>query len=231
MSNEHFEKPPTVNHSPAVRPKDAATLVLVRHDGARPRVLMGQRSRGHVFMPDKWVFPGGRVERTDALAPAAAELLPDVEARLSDGTVRRRARAFALAAVRETFEETGLVVGKPGTLRGSVPAAWKHYAAHDAAADLSRFEFICRAITPPYRPRRFDARFFYAAAEDVLLDDRPRLTGDELLHVEWFDFDEAARLDLPHITRFVIGEVGRRLAGEQVEPQFLRWRRVMGAAR
>ena len=226
MSNEHFDKPSAGSHPRAVRPKDAATLILVRRDGPAPRVLMGQRSRGHVFMPDKWVFPGGRVDRTDVLAPAAAELLPHVEARLSEGNVRRRARAFALAAVRETFEETGLVVGKSGTLQGSVPAAWAQYATHAAAADLSRFEFICRAITPPYRPRRFDARFFFAAAEDVLLDDRPHASGDELLHVEWFDLDEAAKLDLPTVTRFVIGEVRRRLTGENVEPQFLRWRRL-----
>lgn len=227
MSNANFDPPPSAKHPPAIRPKDAATLILVRRDGPKPRVLMGQRSRGHVFMPDKWVFPGGRVDRTDAIAPAAAELLPQVEARLSEGNVRRRARAFALAAVRETFEETGLVVGKPGALRGSVPVAWAQYAQHQAAADLSRFEFVCRAITPPYRPRRFDARFFFAEAEDVLLDDRPHTSGEELLHVEWFDFDEAQALDLPAVTRFVIGEVRRRVDGEELEPQFLRWRRSM----
>ncbi len=231
MSNANFDPPPGEKHPRAVRPKDAATLILVRRDGPKPRVLMGQRSRGHVFMPDKWVFPGGRVDRTDTLAPAAAELLPEVEARLAEGNVRRRARAFALAAVRETFEETGLVVGKPGALRGSVPTAWAQYASHEAAPDLSRFAFIGRAITPPYRTRRFDARFFFAEAEDVLLDDRPRASGDELLHVEWFDFDQAAELDLPSVTRFVIGEVRRRLAGEDVEPQFLRWQRSAGKQR
>jgi 8-oxo-dGTP pyrophosphatase MutT (NUDIX family) len=225
MSNPTFDPPPSGKQGRAVRPKDAATLILVRRDGPTPRVLMGQRSRGHVFMPDKWVFPGGRVDRTDVLAPAASELTPEVEARLAEGNVKRRARAFALAAVRETFEETGLVVGKAGTLRGAVPAAWSQYAAHGAAADLSRFAFVCRAITPPHRPRRFDARFFYAEAEDVLLDDRPHASGEELLHVEWFDFDEAAGLDLPTVTRFVISEVRRRVAGEHVEPQFLRWRR------
>ncbi len=225
MSETNFDPTPPGNHPRAIRPKDAATLILVRRDAARPRVLMGQRSRGHVFMPDKWVFPGGRVDRADTLAPAACELLPDVEARLAEGNVRRHARAFALAAVRETFEETGLVVGRPGALSGRVPAAWAEYASHGAAADLSRFEFLGRAITPPRRPRRFDARFFFAAAEEVLLDDRPHASGEELLHVEWFDLDEAEALDLPMVTRFVIGQVRRRLAGEQVEPPFLRWQR------
>ncbi|MGE3142243.1 MAG: NUDIX domain-containing protein [Hyphomonadaceae bacterium] len=206
----------------APRPKDAATLVLVRRDGPRPRVLMGQRSKGHVFMPDKWVFPGGRVDRTDGLAPAAHELSTEIEARLAEGNVRRKPRAFALAAVRETFEETGLIVGKPGAAHGPAPAGWEDYCKHHAAADLSKFDFICRAITPPLRPRRFDARFFFAFAEDVLLDDRSHADGDELLHIKWFTLEEAAHLDLPTVTRIVIGDVAKRLAGESVTPQFLR---------
>src|SRR5690349_18510645 len=139
MGNEHFDPTPREKPQRPLRPKDAATLILVRRDAAEPRILMGQRSRGHVFMPDKWVFPGGRVDVADVRAPAAAELRPEEERRLSDGHVRRRARAFALTAVRETFEETGLIVGKPDTIRGKVPSAWKEFASHGAAPDLSRF--------------------------------------------------------------------------------------------
>jgi 8-oxo-dGTP pyrophosphatase MutT (NUDIX family) len=231
MSDHRFDPPPAPDQRPSrvLRPKDAATLILVRRDGPRPRILMGQRSRGHVFMPDKWVFPGGRVDPADVRAPSATELRPDVEAQLVEGRVRRPARAFALTAVRETFEETGLVVGKAGALQGRVPPSWREYATHGAAPDLSRFVFVGRAVTPPHRPRRFDARFFLAQAEDVLLDDRPHASGDELLHVEWFEFDDAEQLDLPMVTRFVIGEVRRRLAGEEMVPPFLRWRRRGGA--
>jgi 8-oxo-dGTP pyrophosphatase MutT (NUDIX family) len=225
MSDPRFDPPPCDSPPRAIRPRDAATLILVRRDGPRPRLLMGQRSRGHVFMPDKWVFPGGRVDPADSRAPATAELAAGVEAQLLAGTVRRRPRAFALAAVRETFEETGLVVGRPATVEGRVPRSWAPYFACGAVPDLSRFQCIGRAITPPYRPRRFDARFFYAQAEEVLLDDRPHASGEELLHVEWFELDEAEALDLPSVTRFMIGEVRRRLAGEQGEAPFLRWRR------
>jgi 8-oxo-dGTP pyrophosphatase MutT (NUDIX family) len=225
MSDPRFDPTPAERPVRALRPKDAATLILVRRDGASPRILMGQRSRGHVFMPDKWVFPGGRVDAADSRAPAAAELRPEVERCLSEGGVRRPARAFALAAVRETFEETGLIVGKPATIPGRVPAAWREFSAHGAAPDLSHLHFICRAITPPKRPRRFDARFFYAEADAVLLDDRPHASGDELLHVEWFTPEEAEKLDLPMVTRFVIGQVRKRLAGENPEPPFLRWQR------
>lgn len=196
--------PPDGVKPKAMKPKDAATLILVR--GGR-EVMMGQRAKGHVFMPDKWVFPGGRVDPGDARAKAAAELTPETEALLlQGGQVRRPPRAFALAAVRETREEAGLVVGAA------------------AGPDLSKLSLVCRAITPPYRPRRFDARFFLADAEAVLRDDKP-VGGEELLHIEWFPLEEAERLDLPSITRFVLKEVRARLAGEALAPPFLRWSR------
>jgi len=205
--NEDEKKPfdpPDAEKPKASRPRDAATLILVR--GQR-EVMMGQRSKGHVFMPDKWVFPGGRVDPGDARARAASELTAETEALLRKGTISRRPpRAFALAAVRETFEEAGLKVGT------------------ETGPELDKLVFVARAITPPYRPRRFDARFFMADAEAVLVDFEP-VQGEELLHVRWFSLDEAERLDLPSITRFVLKEVRTRLAGEPVAPPFLRWSR------
>ncbi|MBY0562913.1 MAG: NUDIX hydrolase [Hyphomonadaceae bacterium] len=196
--------PPDGAKPKAQKPRDAATLILVR--GGR-EVMMGQRARGHVFMPDKWVFPGGRVDPGDARATAACELTPQTEALLKcGGQVRRPPRAFALAAVRETKEEAGLILG-------------------DAKGpDLSKLQFVARAVTPPYRPRRFDARFFLADAEAVLVHDVPE-AGDELLHTRWFSLEEAEALDLPSITRFVLKEVRARLAGQAVDPPFLRWSR------
>lgn len=202
------EKPfdaPGADRAKAMKPRDAATLILVR---GRREVMMGQRAKGHVFMPDKWVFPGGRVEPSDARAKAARELRPSTEALLRQGgLVRRPPRAFALAAARETLEEAGLRVGD------------------HQGPDLSRLDFVCRAITPPHRPRRFDARFFMADAEEVLADDKPVAGDEELLHTRWFPMDEAERLDLPSITRFVLKEVRARLAGEPLDPPFLRWSR------
>ena len=198
-----FDKP-DADKPKATRPRDAATLILVR--GGR-EVMMGQRSKGHVFMPDKWVFPGGRVDPGDARAKAATELTAETEALLKKGTLSRRpVRAFALAATRETLEETGLSVGGP------------------TGPQLDKLSFVARAITPPYRPRRFDARFFMADAEAVLADDKPA-EGEELLHVRWFSLADANALDLPSITRFVLKEVEARLAGEAVQPPFLRWSR------
>lgn len=195
----------------AVRPRDAATLILVRRDGAKPRVLMGRRNRGHDFMPDKWVFPGGRVDRGDHRAPAATELRPEVAAKLALTAAGRAGlpRALALAAVRETFEEVGLLLARP------VPAwpaagAWRPFLALGAAPDLAALSFVARAITPPYRPKRFDARFFMAEAERLVSLDRAPDCG-ELDEIAWVDLDEALALNLPNITRFVLGDIAERL--------------------
>lgn len=211
----------------APRPRDAATLILIRSRRDGHEVLMGQRARGHVFMPDKWVFPGGRVDRSDALAPAVSELTPFTQDKLSLQSKARHPRAFALAAVRETFEETGLIVGQRGLVKGKPPRDWEAYCAHGVGAPLDKLHFVCRAVTPPARPRRFDARFFLAFAEEVLLDDRPIEGGDELLDTRWFSFEEANALDLPSVTRFVIAEIAERLVAGDVgrAPPFLRWMR------
>jgi 8-oxo-dGTP pyrophosphatase MutT (NUDIX family) len=95
----------------------------------------------------------------------------------------------------------------------------------DQGPDLSKLQFVARAITPPYRPRRFDARFFLADAEAVLAHDEPQAGDEELLHTRWFGLDEAEALDLPSITRFVLKEVRSRLDGQPVDPPFLKWSR------
>lgn len=203
-AEEKFFDAPDAEKPKVVKPRDAATLILVR--GGR-EVMMGQRSKGHVFMPDKWVFPGGRVDPQDARAKAATELTPETEALLKlGGVIRRPPRAYALAATRETLEETGLIVGGA------------------SGPELDKLQFVARAITPPYRPRRFDARFFLADAEEVLASFEP-VAGEELLHTKWFSLDDAEALDLPSITRFVLKEVRLRLAGQAVEPPFLRFLR------
>jgi 8-oxo-dGTP pyrophosphatase MutT (NUDIX family) len=114
MTEQVFERPrmdgTRAKGTKAVRPRDAATLIVLRHDGPKPRVLMGRRHGGHNFMPDKWVFPGGRIDPSDFRPPVASELRPDVAERLATTAPPKRARALALSAIRETFEETGLVL-------------------------------------------------------------------------------------------------------------------------
>jgi 8-oxo-dGTP pyrophosphatase MutT (NUDIX family) len=191
-------------------PKDAATLILTRARNGQAEVLMGRRAPGHVFMAAKWVFPGGRIERADFTAAAANNLPAAHMARLSREMPQRRARALALAAVRETFEETGLLLATPAPA-ASVAGAWREFRAAGALPDLAALSYVARAITPPGRVRRFDARFFMADAR-ALLAPEPTAGSGELDEIAWLPLADARDLDLPAITRFVLGEVGGRLA-------------------
>ena len=196
------------------RPRDAATLVLVDQSTGEPRVLMGRRRADQVFLPNKFVFPGGRVDRADARAHSADELRPAELAKLlldmrgdpSPG----RPRALALAAIRETFEETGLLVGARGVL-GRMPEAgpWREFLAHGVVPRLSSLTFFARAITPPGRSRRYDTRFFFADARAIA--HRIDVTDGELSSLNWFSLDEMRSLDLPGITRVVIEDLSDRL--------------------
>ncbi len=197
----------------AVRPRDAATLIIVRGDGSQPRILMGQRSAGHKFMPNKFVFPGGKVDAGDHRLQPPHDLHPAVMARLARTGSETRARALAMAAIRETYEETGLVLGEPETptLRTRSPQ-WRDFLQFDINPRLDRLHLVARAITPPYRSRRYDARFFMADADLIQgeVHEAPEGSG-ELLKLHWVSLKDAQALELPSITRMVLVEVQRRL--------------------
>jgi len=205
----------------APRPRDAATLILVRRDGEQPRILMGRRHRGHDFMPDKWVFPGGRVDPADSRAPFASDLRHEVAAKLRMTAPDVRARALAMAAVRETFEEAGLLLARPAPAR-SASGPWREFLAQGAQPDLDALEFVARAITPPVLPKRFDARFFMADAERLISLERQPDCG-ELDEIAWFSMDEAMALNIPGITRFVLREAAARLSTPKRDVPFLRF--------
>lgn len=197
---------------PHIRPRDAATLLVIRRDGPVPRVLMGRRVRGHAFMPDKWVFPGGRIHPADFRVKIASDLADDTSSALCRTCAASRARALAATAIRETFEETGLIVGAPGTA-ATRSAEWRDFLGTGHLPDLAPLRFVARAITPPARTRRFDARFFTVDARHLVSLD-PGSGSGELDEIAWFDWEAAAKLDLPSITRAILAEVAAR----EVEP-------------
>ena len=192
---------------PYIRPRDAATLLVIRRDGPVPRVLMGRRVGGHAFMPDKWVFPGGRIHPSDFRVPAASALERETAEALLRTCPPARARALALTAIRETFEETGLIVGQPGA--GKTSGEWRDFFATGHLPHIEPLRLVARAITPPARPRRFDARFFTVDAEHLVSLD-PGAGSGELDEIAWFDWAAAAALDLPSITRAILAEVALR---------------------
>lgn len=204
----------------AVRPRDAATLVIVRND-ASPKILLGKRAASHRFMPNKFVFPGGKLDRADQRIAVEESLHPAVLDRLRKNVPKRvtenTLRGLALAAIRETFEETGLVVGRatrhPSASRDPV---WQQYFSNGVTPPLGDLDFIARAITPTYRTRRFDTRFFMVE-ENCLYNDPEALqdASGELLELCWVTPEEARNLDLPGVTRWVIDRVEERLATQR----------------
>lgn len=193
--------------------RDAATLVLIREaDGPDPKVLMGQRGAKAAFMPNKFVFPGGAVDPGDSAVPLKVPA-PDVTmARLAQQAEARLAPALLIAAIRELWEETGQVLGTPGTWTGNVPPDWQGFAATGHLPSAEGLAFIFRAITPPGRPRRFDARFFLADADRLASDaDDFSRASEELSHLHWVALSDLKRLDLPFITQVVLAEIAARL--------------------
>ena len=204
------EGPPREPGRRAVRPKSAATLILIRRDGGKPRVLMGRRNSGHSFMPDRWVFPGGRMDRADYHPPVATGLRPEIQAIFDAHLKPRRGQALAPPAVRETFEEAGLLLATPAPARpGAGP--WREFLAQGALPDLEGLDIVARAITPPQISKRFDAWFLTADADRLLSFERRPDCG-ELEEIAWFDFEAARALKLPNVTAAVLAEAEARLA-------------------
>jgi 8-oxo-dGTP pyrophosphatase MutT (NUDIX family) len=173
-----------------IRP--AATVILWRDGAEGPRVLMGQRGPGAVFMPSKFVFPGGSVDPEDQAEGAGALLSGLCRRRLELASAGPAPDVLASAARRELAEETGLRVTAPLALR-----------------------FVFRAITPPGRTRRFDARFFLApvTALDGDPDDLSRASG-ELTSLTWVPLAGVRSLDLPFVTEVALAEVGALFRGD-----------------
>jgi len=198
-----------------LRPKDAATIILIDRSGPTLKVLMGRRHGGHKFLPGKFVFPGGRVEVNDRRVPVTGELHPLVESRLmlrQQRPSRVKARAFAVAAIREAFEETGLLLGRKVDGAPELPEAWSAFAEASVQPDVGELHFIARAITPPRRPRRFDTRFFATDARNIA----HRIDGvvgpdAELVELTWVPIAQARQLDLPTITQVVLENLEARI--------------------
>jgi 8-oxo-dGTP pyrophosphatase MutT (NUDIX family) len=203
--------------SPPMRPRVAATMIIIdRTTAATPQVLFGRRHHGHKFMPGKFVFPGGRAEPLDRRMSAASEIVPRVEARLLQHMQRpspTKARGLVLAAIRETFEETGLFLGaKSREPVRSAGGPWDAFTEAGVAPDLAPVHFVARAITPPGRTKRFDTRFF-AVDAGAIAARRDGVVGPdtELTELVWLPIDEASRLDMPAITKAVLEELAVRI--------------------
>lgn len=189
--------------------RDAATIIVVRDRlGDTPRVLMGQRGSKAAFMPNKVVFPGGAVDPLDHQIQLAQQITAPCRARLSAHAADDLADAICVAAIRELWEETGLFLGVPGSWPASAPTEWNGFVTAGIVPTASQLCFVFRALTPPGRTRRFDARFFLVEADALHGDiDDFSNASDELSNLQWVPLSETRALDLPFITEVVLAEV------------------------
>jgi 8-oxo-dGTP pyrophosphatase MutT (NUDIX family) len=227
---EHLTRVERVEDNPGnvrkIRPRDAATLVVIDRAHGEPRVLVGRRHDRHAFMAGKFVFPGGRMERSDARMQSLGALRKVCERRLLFGMPARaknRARTLALTALRETLEETGLMIGrkhKAAAAIRSCPPDWKPFADAGVLPDLSRLTFVARAITPPGRTRRFDTRFFVLDRSDVAAElSDPSGPQGEFVELKWLPLSAAkVSPDMPTISKTMLIEIEKRFAAHGNPP-------------
>ena len=191
--------------------RNAATVIVMRDAPNAPKVLMGQRGASAVFMPNKFVFPGGAVDMEDADVPVAAPIGAPCAAALREQATGDYVHALCAAAIRELWEETGLVLGTQGAWPAPPSADWHTFATTGHVPNAAPLKFVFRAVTPPGRPRRFDARFFLINADDIANDlDDFSAASDELSHLQWIALEDVRQFDLPFITEVVLAEVAGR---------------------
>ena len=205
------------NRNAYLRPRDAATLILVdTNKRSAPTILMGRRKASLRFMPGLYVFPGGRVDRTDGRMAHSGEFSAQILEKLNHHGPKcspSRLKALGLCAIRETYEEAGLLLGCAQNPEKVPSDDWSAFVQHGVTPDLSALLFLSRAITPPGRPRRFDTRFFLAehSAIAVTLPLDQHLDTD-LEATEWVTLEEARAKELPFITRRIIDDIQTRLS-------------------
>ncbi len=204
--------------SAVVRPAEAAGLILIRRakpGAAGAEVLLGRRSQRSRFMPGIYVFPGGRLSAADRGPSGYPEPLPPPCG--IDRATRRRLPVFARAALRETYEETGLLLGGAagdgagaGTEEARAEPVWRAYAAAALAPGFAAMRLVARAITPTDSPVRFHTRFFLAEGAAV----RGRVGGDgELEDIHWAALENLPALPMADITQLVLEEALAHRAG------------------
>jgi len=190
-----------------VAPKDAATLIVLRHSNNGPEILMGQRSRRAKFVPGSYVFPGGRLDSHDWDAlPGTPLAAPAGKMGIRHNDAK--ARALGMAAIRETYEETGLLIAVDGNVGNADDKTWRDLHRMGKAPDLARLTYIARAITSPYSPIRFHARFFMATYRP---EDGNLGGSGELSDLRWIPLDQANDYAILDVTEFMLGEIRRRL--------------------
>jgi 8-oxo-dGTP pyrophosphatase MutT (NUDIX family) len=179
---------------PVVRPRDAASLILLRGE-KKLEVLAGRRPLNVRFMPGVHVFPGGAIDLPDRIPwniEAGAEILGP------------KLASAARAALRETWEEVGVLIGRPADPNAPLPATTpieRTYCEHGLLAGLDLLTYVGRAITPSHSNRRFNTRFFLSDAGNVFGEP---ISSEELEDVRWYPIGQHLLESFRDVTRFML---------------------------
>lgn len=190
-----------------VRPRLSASLIVIDRDGSEPRFLLGRRHDAHAFMPGKFVFPGGKLERGDSKLPGVPLNETSLGLLTGGGIDAAAAHALGIAAVREAWEEAAISVTS-GYNAAYTPSGLPFYPY------LSSLAYVARAITPPGFPRRYDTRFFATFRDRTIEEQREASESDEMTEFGYYSHAETADMNLPSITRIILDHVCRRLEAD-----------------
>jgi 8-oxo-dGTP pyrophosphatase MutT (NUDIX family) len=184
------------------KPRDAATLIVWQNGSCGVEVLMGRRSRRSSFVPDFFVFPGGRLDPTDYTVCAATPFDHAPVKCMGVHGNTRIAEALAIAAVRETFEETGPLLAEVGDIGTVTHPDWTDWKARGLAPGLHHLSYFGCAITSRVSPIRFHARFFTARAETL----KGKITeSNELSELRFYSVTEVLQhLPIVDVTDFML---------------------------
>ena len=186
---------PVTERNAVVRPRDAASLILLRGEGEAIEVLAGRRPLHVRFMPGIYVFPGGAIDPPDRVAWSVETGTEALGPKLA-----RSARA----ALRETWEEAGVLIGRPAGLP-SAPSVGapieRAYLERGLVAAMDLLTYVGRAITPSHSNRRFNTRFFLGDGGSVFGEPA---ASEELEDVRWHPICREALDSFRDVTRFML---------------------------
>jgi len=190
-------------------PRNAASLVLLKQSKKEVKVLLGKRSDKTRFMPGAWVFPGGVVDKNDYKITEATKLSKNIIKKLIVSNNIQAANALAIASIRETVEETGLILGKKARTVSyindeDINNGITVMSKKGLVPDLAKLVYLGRAITPTFSPIRFHARFFMADAKHLIGKIK---TTSELVEIKWIPLKTATKLPMADVTEFMINEL------------------------
>ncbi|MEC8562116.1 MAG: hypothetical protein VXY22_05970 [Pseudomonadota bacterium] len=208
-----------------IRPIDAASLVVYKEKKGRVQVLMGRRGNSAKFQPGYYVFPGGVKERWDNSTNFINHLDKKSIKDMGVSNNQSKAHALAMTAIREAYEEVGLVFGiQTYKTQKIFNKNWRFFHENNIYPDLGALEYLGRAITPHYLPIRYHARFFSIAFEHHFCTEE---VDGELEDIQWVDLSDPYKIKMMGVQKMILEILKTRIKTGRLTPKFLffKWNR------